>query len=160
LGTGGRGICPVNWHVPTDNEWGIILDGIEDDGTGTGTHHQNANSTGYIGTNAGKYGKSACTVPDNSTSGNTYVNDDNANWYYHTNKGNDKYGFRVLPSGYRNYDGFHFYGRGSNAYFWSSSAYSSTYAWDQNFNYKNATVSRNYNNRSYGSSVRCIRDSD
>jgi hypothetical protein len=70
------------------------------------------------------------------------------------------YGFRVLPAGYRNYDGSNFYNRGNNAFFWSSSAYSATNAWNRYFNYNNATVNRNNNNnRSYGFSVRCIRDS-
>ncbi|MDR2359525.1 MAG: hypothetical protein LBD87_06995, partial [Prevotellaceae bacterium] len=26
---GGRGICPIGWHVPTDLEWGIMLDSAE-----------------------------------------------------------------------------------------------------------------------------------
>jgi uncharacterized protein (TIGR02145 family) len=69
------------------------------------------------------------------------------------------YGFRVLPAGRRNNDGSNFNNRGSNTYFWSSSAYSSTNAWIRRFNYSNATVNRNNYNRSYGLSVRCIRDS-
>jgi uncharacterized protein (TIGR02145 family) len=154
--TGGRGICPPNWHVPTDFEWGVILDGME---SGGGTAHQTASSTGWIGTDAGSRGKAACTVDDNSTSGNTYVNDTQANWYYNSSTlGTDYYGFRVLPAGYRYYSGSSFNYRGNYAYFWSSSAYSSTNAWNRYFYYLYATVYRSYNSRSYGFSVRCVRD--
>jgi uncharacterized protein (TIGR02145 family) len=69
------------------------------------------------------------------------------------------YGFRVLPAGYRNNNGSSFNNRGYNAYFWSSSANSSTNAWNRIFNYSEARVNRNNNNRSNGFSVRCIRDS-
>jgi uncharacterized protein (TIGR02145 family) len=154
-GTGGRGICPPNWHVPTDNEWGIILDGMEDGGTST--IHQTTNSTGYIGTYAGKYGKSTCTTASSSGAG---VDDTHAYWYYNaeTTTGTDQYGFRVLPSGGRDYSGSAFYNRGNRAFFWSSSAYDGTVAWSRAFHYSMATVYRNYDVRSYGLSVRCIRD--
>jgi hypothetical protein len=65
----------------------------------------------------------------------------------------------VLPAGNRNNDGSNFYNRGNEAIFWSSSAYSSSNAWNRNFNYNNGNVNRNNNNRSRGYSVRCIRDS-
>jgi uncharacterized protein (TIGR02145 family) len=63
-GRGGRGICPPNWHVPTDNEWGIILDGME---SGGGTVHQSSELSDWLGTDAGTRGKSKCTVGDNTT---------------------------------------------------------------------------------------------
>jgi uncharacterized protein (TIGR02145 family) len=153
----GRGICPPNWHVPTDNEWGIILDGMED---GTSVVHQNASSATGYGTKAGPRGKAACTTSSTVTSGGEYVNDETANWYYYNNdvKGTDAYGFRVLPSGLRSHDGSYFYNRGYLAYFWSSSAYNGSGAWGRRFNYNGASVDRNYYNRSYGLSVRCIKN--
>jgi uncharacterized protein (TIGR02145 family) len=155
-GTGGRGICPPNWHVPTDFEWGEILDAMESNG---GTTHQTAPTSDWYGTDACSRGKAACTVGDNSTSGDTYVNDTQSNWYYDAGTlGIDYYGFRVLPAGSRNYSGSGFNGRGYVAYFWSSSAYSSTNAWSRYFYYANATVYRYSLNRSYGFSVRCVRD--
>jgi uncharacterized protein (TIGR02145 family) len=72
--------------------------------------------------------------------------------------GSDDYGFRVLPSGYRYYNGSDFYDRGSTAYFWSSSANSNVVAWIRFFSYNYATVYRYPSNRSYGFSIRCIRD--
>jgi uncharacterized protein (TIGR02145 family) len=73
--------------------------------------------------------------------------------------GTDEFGFRVLPSGLRYYNGSYFSNRGAYAYFWSSSAYNGTNAWLRRFYYSNATVYRYYYyNRSHGLSVRCIRD--
>ena len=152
-GTSGRGICPPNWHVPTDNEWGIVLDGMESS-TGS-TVHQNA-SAGWIGTNAGSRGKSVCTCASNGCN-----NDTDVSWYYYSsNQGTDVYGFRVLPAGSRNANGSNFNNRGNTAYFWSSSAYDSLYAWYRYFAYNYATVRRYYTTRSNGFSVRCIRNSD
>jgi uncharacterized protein (TIGR02145 family) len=150
-GSGGRGICPENWHVPTDFEWGVILDGME---SGGGTEHQNASDTNQYGTNAGSRAKSSCTCGSS-----TCVDDAKANWYYHaTNSGTDNYGFRVLPAGGRANTGSYFNGRGSSAYFWSSSASSSADAWSRDFYYSMAPVGRYNLNRSYGFSVRCVRD--
>jgi uncharacterized protein (TIGR02145 family) len=150
--TDGRGICPENWHVPTDKEWGDILDEME---TGTKNHNDSIN---WRGQTAGSRAKSTCTCND-SVSGSDCVDDAKANWYYHdTNSGTDNYGFRVLPTGNRNYDGSDFNERGYTALFWSSSAYSPPWAWIRGFVYIEATVYREYTNRSCGFSVRCVRD--
>jgi uncharacterized protein (TIGR02145 family) len=153
-GAKSHGICPPDWHVPTDMEWGDLLNAME-----AGTKNHNS-ATGWIGEIAGTRAKSKCIVGDNGTSGNTYVNDTQANWYYSSgNLGIDFYGFRVLPTGNRAYDGSTFHGRGSYDSFWSSSANSSTDAWFRHFTYNNATVHRNNDyRRSTGLLVRCIRD--
>jgi uncharacterized protein (TIGR02145 family) len=151
--TDGRGICPENWHVPTDKEWGDILNEME-----TGTKNHNT-LTGWMGRTAGSRAKSTCTAPDGVTSGDTYVSDTQANWYYNASAlGTDNYGFRVLPASYRSGDGSCFTSRGVNAYFWSSSAFNSANAWSRSFYYGNATVGRYNYNRSSGFSVRCVRD--
>jgi uncharacterized protein (TIGR02145 family) len=151
-GAGSHGICPANWHVPTDAEWGDILNAME---TGIKDHNKN---TDWIGTNAGILGKSNCTCASGVT-GSSCVDDVKDNWhYYSSNAGNDYYGFRVLPAGYRNHSGSYFSYRGNHAYFWSSSAYSLTLAWHRYFSYGTATVHRTYYRRSFGYSVRCIHD--
>jgi uncharacterized protein (TIGR02145 family) len=150
-GTGGRGICPLNWHVPTDFEWGVIFDTME----GSGTAHQNASSTGWYGTNAGKYAKSKCMCSSGSCN-----NDTNVSWYYHSSaQGTDVYDFRGLPAGYRLNDGSSFSLRGHYVLFWSSSVASSSDARRRSFCYNRATVERHgVVSRSIGLSVRCIRD--
>jgi uncharacterized protein (TIGR02145 family) len=72
--------------------------------------------------------------------------------------GTDDFGFNVLPSGLREYNGSYFGNRGYNAFFWSSSARSDTYAWGRYFSYNEARVYRNSSYRSSGFSVRCVRD--
>jgi uncharacterized protein (TIGR02145 family) len=155
-GTGGRGICPSNWHVPTDFEWGEILDAME---SGGGTKHQTAVG-GWAGADAGTRAKAACTVGDNSISGDAYVNDTRANWYYNASTlGTDNYQFRVIPSGMRWADGSSFSYRGSATYFHSSSLDSSTDGLSRGIEYQSSKVYRHINLwRAMGLSVRCVRD--
>jgi uncharacterized protein (TIGR02145 family) len=155
-GRGGRGICPLNWHVPTEHEWGIILDGME---SGGGTAHQNASGAGATGADAGTRGKSKCTVADNGTAGGTYVSDTQTNWYYNSGTlGTDDYGFRVLPSGFRGDNGISFNSRGYVTFIWSSSLRGETDAWCRGFAYQSNPVFRQFYVRSSGLPVRCIRN--
>jgi uncharacterized protein (TIGR02145 family) len=160
--TGGRGICPPNWHVPTDYEWGIILDGMESAG---GKAHQNADTIkgGFgsdNGIDAGSRGKAKCTCPATNLD---CIDDTKVNWTYYARRdgtpygaGTDNYGFRALPAGLRRFE--YFYSQGAEAFFWSSSLSDSEYAWFRSFVYYRITVGRAKNYRSYGHSVRCIRD--
>jgi uncharacterized protein (TIGR02145 family) len=142
-GANSHGICPLNWHVPTDGEWGNILNAME---SGSGITHNTG--TGYRGTDAGIRGKSKCTGTASD-----------ANAYWSSGAGTDDYGFRALPADDRNYNGSVFDGnRGNTAIFWSSSAYDGSNAWNRVFSYTEARVSRNHYYRSSGYSVRCIRD--
>jgi uncharacterized protein (TIGR02145 family) len=143
-GTGGRGICPPNWHVPTEFEWGVILDGME---SGGGTAHQSVIGNNWVGTNAGTRGKAKCSGTASDT-----------NPVWSGSGGTDNYGFRVLPAGSRYYGGSTFNQRGTHAFFWSSSAGSGTCAWYRQFDYLHAAVEQYCNARDLGLSVRCIRD--
>jgi uncharacterized protein (TIGR02145 family) len=142
---GGRGICPPNWHVPTDFEWGQLLDAMESDG---GTTHQTTTADGsYIGTNAGTRGKASCS----GTSGDT-------NPVWDSGAGTDVFNFRVIAGDDRNPNGINDGSRGLYAVFWSSAAYGESNAWNRDFGYANAGVFRRAANRSLGYSVRCVRD--
>ena len=66
-------------------------------------------------------------------------------------------GFNGLPAGYRYYDGT-FGDIGNNGYWWSSSEDSTTNSWYRNLYYYNGTAYRNYYDKIYGFSVRCLRD--
>jgi uncharacterized protein (TIGR02145 family) len=152
--TDGHGICPPNWHVPTDGEWGDLLNAMDN------SKVHNTGGTAWIGGNAGTNAKSKCNCSSAS-----YCTTDSGegavtSWYGGSDSkpGSDKYGLRVLPSGLRGYDGSTFYYRGTVAYFWSSSAYDGTNAWYREFSYNNADVARYYSHRSYGFSVRCMKD--
>jgi uncharacterized protein (TIGR02145 family) len=148
----GRGICPENWHVPADEEWGDILNTMES-AAGAPTHNT---EVAYLGIDAGERGKAGCTC---SHIDEKCATDSEAKWRYDEKRqGVDFYGFRVLPAGYRNYNGSYFNNRGIETYFWSSSAYSGPKAWSRTFTYNYANVLRYFTYRSFGFSVRCIRD--
>ncbi len=66
-------------------------------------------------------------------------------------------GFSALPGGYRSYDGS-FLDIGRYASFWSSTESNSSNAWDRFLYYGHSDVSRNFNYKSFGFSVRCVKD--
>jgi len=72
--------------------------------------------------------------------------------------GTDIYGFTALPGGYRTNSSGSFYSAGSDGFWWSSSELSSTLAFNRSLHSNNAEVSRGSSNKSYGFSVRCIKD--
>ena len=66
-------------------------------------------------------------------------------------------GFSALPGGVRNNTGS-FLGIRSNAFFWSATELDFTNAWSRLLSSSNDDVSRASSNKSFGSSVRCLRD--
>jgi uncharacterized protein (TIGR02145 family) len=143
---GGRGICPMGWHVPTDREWANLLDKVE----GNTTFTVNQTGSEWWGTNAGVKLKSAVTYTGNDPG--------NGAWANHANRGTDNYGFGAVPAGYRDYIGAQFYVRGTYAIYWSSSVISSSLAWNRYFGSGYAQVRRYTNSHSHGYSVRCKKD--
>ena len=66
-------------------------------------------------------------------------------------------GFSALPGGYRTVDGS-FYDIRNLAFFWSATEYDYGLAWNRNLYYHNGSVNRSINLKSFGASVRCLRD--
>jgi len=79
--------------------------------------------------------------------------------WYSSGSGTDSYGFGVLPAGTRYCSGI-FSSAGYDAYFWSSTEYSSSYAYYWDFYYYYEYVTRDDYDKIYGYSVRCLRDSN
>ena len=71
--------------------------------------------------------------------------------------GTDNYGFTAFPGGYRN-DYGSFYDIGTYGYWWSATERGRDYAYTRLLYYNYGEVSRNYRGKSYGFSVRCLRD--
>ncbi len=118
-----RGICPVGWHVSTDNEWTELVD--------------------YLGGESIAGGKLKETGTTHWISPNTGATNES--------------GFSALPGGYRNMVDFG--SMGSLPYFWSSTEYSSNFAWYRFLHYDYSKVSSLSLNKELGFSVRCLRDS-
>jgi uncharacterized protein (TIGR02145 family) len=70
---------------------------------------------------------------------------------------NNSSGFSGLPAGYRTSNGTYDY-IGINGYFWSSTEYSSIYAWYRTLFHRYSDTYRYFNFNGYGFSVRCVKD--
>jgi uncharacterized protein (TIGR02145 family) len=152
-GASSHGICPPNWHVPTDGEWGDLLNAMDDN-----TKNHNSKASVWLGGNAGTKAKSKCMC-----STYDYCDTDNGpnavnSWHGSGDDGTDIYGFRVLPSGMRNDLAGEFRHRGFYAHYWSSSAYTAGTAWLRIIGATVGTVGRPFYTRALGLSVRCIGD--
>ena len=134
--TDNQGVCPNDWHLPTDTEWLTLENEVETGATIL------ASATGWRGTDVGERLKE----------------DGTTHWYTDAGTNGNSSGFTALPGGYRHFVGgssgnMRYYG-----YWWSAAENSSSKAWTRELYRSNATSSRNGYNKSYGYSVRCVRD--
>ena len=132
---GAQGICPPDWHLPTDEEW-KQLEGEVDSLFGYPDPEWNTN--GFRGYDAGL----------NLKATNSWLNNGN---------GNDLYGFTALPGGYRHSNG-NFDHLGYIAFFWTSSVGSSSYRRMRRLSYDSDKIYRYSYTKSYGFSVRCVKE--
>ena len=134
--SGVQGICPNGWHVPSDAEWTQLTDYV-----GSQTQYQCNNSSDNIAkalasTTGWNSSSNTCAVGNNPISNNAT-------------------GFSALPAGF--YSGYD-YGFGLYAAFLSATEFDDYFAYFRDLFYDNANVFRSYFNKSYGFSVRCVRD--
>jgi uncharacterized protein (TIGR02145 family) len=129
---GNKNVCPTGWHVPTDAEWTTLINYLDPHAEG-GDKWENV---------AG--GKMKSTGTDFWVSPNTDA----------TNSS----GFSGLPGGYRGYNGSFYRVVGFNGYWWSSSEYYTSDAWYRILGCSYGDVYRSYHNKTYGFSVRCLRN--
>ena len=133
-----RKLCPAGWHVPTDAEWSIMIQQLDNTASAV---------LGVESTTAGTVMKSDVT---NSSVGSGLGWDPGS-------PGTNTSGFSVLPGGRRSNDGS-FYAIRAIAFFWSATVAGSSNAWNRDLNRFNGNVTRNYHNKVDGNSVRCLRD--
>jgi uncharacterized protein (TIGR02145 family) len=150
---GGRGICPMGWHIPTDREWVQLLDAVEGDGKGNaysvavvGVYLQPADSSRGAGTKL----KSKLTYSG--------VNTLNGAWLNPMVPHEDTYGFGAVPAGNRNgyYDAFA--SLSATSYHWSSTAQNAlgSICWVLG---RHESGAGHYGNwRAMGESVRCMKE--
>jgi len=129
--SGVQGVCPDNWHLPSDEEWKELEMQL-------GMSEDEANATSWRGVDVGNKLKAI-------------------NGWNSGGNGTDESGFMSLPSGNRNSDGI-FIDLGNCATYWSSSEYYNSNAWDRKLSYSYREVYRNFKFKSNGYSVRCIKD--
>ena len=137
--TDSRKVCPTDWHVPSDDEWTVLINylinnGYGYQGSGDDIAKSMAATSGWIG--SGPEGTPGINQASNNSSG-----------------------FTALPGGYRFFNGT-FYYTGCFGYWWSASVNVDTYAWIRNMVCNISTVLRDGTNSSMknGYSVRCVHD--
>jgi uncharacterized protein (TIGR02145 family) len=144
---GGRGICPLGWHVPTEKDWVELLDAVDD----AAETYTLQTGTGWWGTNAGEKLKSASTFTATKT------DPGDRSWLDGEYRGSNNSGFAAVPAGLVSLNGDFFRYRGLQALYWTSSANNVQHAWRRAFNSQAIAVHRDMAVRGYGFSVRCVR---
>lgn len=133
---GVQGICPPEWHIPSDEEW-KVLEGAVDSQYGIGETEWDMLME-FRGFDAGLTLK--------STSG----------WNDEGN-GTDLFDFTCLPGGYRsNFD--EFYNLGREGLWWVSSKYGNDFSCYRGLSCDHPEVYQSYAYNGIGFSVRCLRD--
>jgi len=127
--------CPSGWYLPTDDEFKILEKNLGM--TETDANSEGARTTGGVGKKL--------------KSSNGWSNNGN---------GDNSSGLNVLPGGFQfNVVGFGgFTNLGLDGYFWSSSETESSTVYFRRLGNDLDGVPRWYEERSWGSSVRCLRD--
>ena len=139
-----RKLCPAGWHVPTDAEWTIMIQTLDP--------MQLVNSTN-VSTFTGAQSATAGTVMKSTV---TNPSPGNLGWNPGSS-GTNTSGFSVLPGGYRDNDGS-FTSIRSIAFFLSADQYNGSNANGRFMLSNNRNVYRNSPTKSYGGSVRCLKD--
>jgi len=132
---GAQGICPLDWHIPTDEEW-KVLEGAVDSQYGIGNNKWD--DQGCRGIDAG-------------------INMKTAYGWNSGGNGNDLFGFSGLPGGYRHFYGF-FDLIGDSGNWWTSSEGDNYFSWYRYLGFNFQGVSRVTNFKEFGFSVRCLMD--
>jgi uncharacterized protein (TIGR02145 family) len=112
---GGRGICPMGWHIPTLREWAELLNKVEGDGSGTLFSDGALNMP--TGTDVGIKLKAPIGFPPYD---GTVVD---GSWNPSPYNGIDSYGFSILSSGSVEPADAHYDHMGSRSHQWSSTSH-------------------------------------
>jgi uncharacterized protein (TIGR02145 family) len=136
--------CPAGWHLPSDAEWTELENYLADNGY---------NYDGTTGGGSTKIAKAMATASGWSshftigTVGNTdYPEKRNAS------------GFSGLPGGFRYLSNGTFYNAAYIGIWWGSTEYSSTNAYGRSLHYYYSNLYLDNKQKSYGYSIRCVRD--
>jgi len=124
-----NGLCPEDWHVPSDGEWQEMI--------------------AYLGGGevAGGKMKSTRTDPD-----------EHPRWAVPNTDASNTSGFTGFPGGWRSNSGT-FHGVGLSGLWWSSTDdHVNATAYFRELMYDSGSVSASYFSKKYGLSVRCVKD--
>lgn len=131
--SGVRGVCPGDWHIPSDSEWQALEITL-------GMTPEMAATLGFRGNGEGSLLRSM------------------EGWVVGNARPFDKYGFRGLPAGYAYSGGFLYLGY--TGMWWTATEYGSTGVWTRDMSFSDVNLGRNNGStkNGYGRTVRCVMD--
>ena len=135
-----RGVCPEGWHVPTDDEWTILITYLDED-----ANPDTIGAQSYI---AGGKMKSTGTLEG-----------EDGLWYAPNAGATNESGFTGLPGGDRIYGSGAFSVMHRYGDFWSSTGVSGAHyenAYSRYLSHFNPNVYRGMYEKNYGFCVRCL----
>jgi uncharacterized protein (TIGR02145 family) len=138
-----RKLCPDGWHVPTDSDWNKLVISWH---SGTPV----ADTSSFSSLQSATAGTALKSQAINSSVGS------GLGWNPGS-PGTNTSGFTALPGGYRNFVGS-FNNIRDNAFFWSATEIDNYGAWNRGLNGGNGNVYRSGILKTFGASVRCLRD--
>jgi len=129
--TPNKTLAPLGWHIPSDTEWSTLINNLDPTANGGQVYPNIA---------GGKMKSTGTTLWVSPNTGATNIS-----------------GFTGLPGG--TFGGNNtFYGINTNGNWWSSSEINGSEAWYRYINYDNTNAARHFANKTFGHSVRCVRD--
>jgi len=123
-----RGICPVGWHVPSDDEYTVLTDFLGGESVAGGKMKE-------AGLEHWNYDSDQISLEATNESG-----------------------FTGLPAGHRNTNSGDYIYMGFYGYFWSSTENGSDLAWRRYLFHYSSGVARDTFGKPNGFSIRCLRD--
>ncbi len=150
--SGVQGICPAGWHIPSDAEWAELINFLAAQGfPNSDTSNGAANAL------------KSCKQVDSPLGGGCDTSE-HPRWDPHnTHYGFDEFGFSALPGGSSSPPEAFFY-LGAVGAWWSATEFPSDYglpsAWVRVMAPKHGNVHHSYYPKSFGLSLRCVRDND
>ncbi len=134
-------LAPAGWHVPTEDDWNVLLTYLIDNGYN------------YDGSkNGNKVARSLATKTHWNTKGYHYsgsiISDISQN---------NSSGFSAMPGGYRHNNG-HFNLKNKNCDMWSSTDYNAIHAWSRNLFHGSNNLNRLDYHKGHGLAVRLVKD--
>jgi uncharacterized protein (TIGR02145 family) len=130
-------ICPVGWHVPSDDEWKTLEMYL-------GMSPSDSDAQGWRGTNEGIGGK----LKESGTE----------LWLGPNTSATNESGFSALPGGFRHFNDGSYVDLSKYAAFWSSTEYSNNSAWYRTLYFYRSEIEHYYDSKKFGGSVRCVKD--
>ena len=134
--SGVQGVCPNGWHVPSDAEWTQLTDYVRSQSKYQCNSNSENIAKALASTSGWETNTEECAIGNGQS-------------------GNNSTGFSAVPAG-NYYDSYYNFDR--TAFFWSATEYDSNKAYFRGLYYDYANVSRTYNVKYSGYSVRCVRN--